>query len=111
MTASQHKLDNICAIVDYNRVQLDGPISDIKELHPLPDKWRAFNWNVIEINGHSMEQVINAYSTALNTKNKPSVIIANTIKGKGVSFMENKAEWHGKSPNKVEYEAAVAEIV
>lgn len=110
MTAPQHKLDNVCAIVDYNRIQLDGPISEIKELHPLPDKWRSFNWNVIEIDGHNIEQVLEAYEKASNTKGKPSVIIANTVKGKGVSFMENKAEWHGKAPNVNEYESAVAEI-
>jgi len=110
MTAPQHKLDNVCAMVDYNRVQLDGPISEIKELHPLTDKWKSFNWNVIEIDGHNIEEVMKAYEEAANTKGKPSVIIARTIKGKGVSFMENKAEWHGKSPNSKEYEAAIAEI-
>lgn len=110
MTAPQHKLDNVCAMVDYNRVQLDGPISEIKELHPLTDKWKSFNWNVMEIDGHNIEEVLKAYEEAANTKGKPSVIIARTIKGKGVSFMENKAEWHGKSPNIKEYEAAIAEI-
>lgn len=110
MTAAQHKLDNVCAIVDYNRVQLDGPVSEIKGLDPLPEKWRTFNWNVIEIDGHNIDDVLDAYNKAAETKGKPTVIIANTVKGKGVSFMENKAEWHGKSPNKQELETALAEI-
>lgn len=110
MTSAQHKLDNVCAIVDFNRVQLDGPIDSIKGLDPLPDKWRAFNWNVIEIDGHNITEVINAYKSAACTKGKPTVIIANTIKGKGVSFMEGKSEWHGKAPNKQELESALIEI-
>jgi Transketolase, N-terminal subunit len=110
MTAAQHKLDNVCAIVDFNKVQLDGPVDAIKGIDPLIDKWKAFNWHVIEIDGHSIQEVLDAYKEAQNTKGKPSVIIANTIKGKGVSFMEGKSEWHGKAPNKQEYEAALAEI-
>ncbi len=110
MTSAHHKLNNICAIVDYNKVQLDGPISSIKELSPLSDKWKAFNWNVIEIDGHHMKQVLDAYDAAAHCKDKPSVIIAHTIKGKGISFMENKAEWHGKAPNAQELELALAEL-
>jgi transketolase len=110
MTAAHHKLDNICAIVDYNKIQLDGPVESIKGLDPLTDKWRAFNWHVIEIDGHDIEQVSAAYDEAAGFKGKPSVIIAHTIKGKGVSFMENKAEWHGKAPNSEELKLALAEI-
>ncbi|WHH59201.1 transketolase [Petroclostridium sp. X23] len=110
MTAAHHKLDNICAMVDYNRVQLDGTVDAIKGLDPLADKWKAFNWNVIEIDGHNMEEVLNAYEKAAETKGMPTVIIANTIKGKGVSFMEGKAEWHGQAPSEQQLEAALAEI-
>lgn len=110
MTAAHHKLDNVCAIVDYNKLQLDGSISSIKELHPLMEKWQSFNWNVIEIHGHDMEQVLEAYDKAAACKGKPTVIVAHTIKGKGVSFMEDKAEWHGKAPNTKELELALVEI-
>ncbi|MGE4282094.1 MAG: transketolase [Clostridia bacterium] len=110
MTTAHHKLDNVCAIVDYNRVQLDGTVDAIKGLDPLTDKWKAFNWNVIEIDGHNIEEVLAAYKKAEETKGMPTVIIANTIKGKGVSFMEGISDWHGKAPNKEELEAALAEI-
>lgn len=110
MTAAQHKLNNVCAIVDFNKLQLDGSLESIKNLEPLTDKWKAFNWNVIEIDGHDMEQVLAAYDQAAACTDKPSVIVAHTVKGKGVSFMENKAEWHGKAPNKEELELALEEI-
>lgn len=110
MTAAQHKLNNVCAVVDFNKLQLDGSLESIKNLEPLTDKWKAFNWNVIEIDGHDMEQVLAAYDQAAACTDKPSVIVAHTVKGKGVSFMENKAEWHGKAPNKEELELALEEI-
>ncbi|MDI6602064.1 MAG: transketolase [Thermoanaerobacteraceae bacterium] len=110
MTAAQHMLDNLTAIVDYNRVQLDGPIDEIKELSPMKEKWLSFGWNAIEIDGHNIDQIKGAYEKAGTTKGKPSVIIAHTVKGKGVSFMENKADWHGKAPNDEEYMAAIKEI-
>ena len=110
MTAAQHKLDNVCAIVDYNRVQLDGNLKDIKELGDLAAKWHDFGWNVIELNGHDMEQVVQAFEMARAYKGKPSVLIATTIKGKGVSFMENDCNWHGVAPNAEQLEKALNEI-
>ncbi len=110
MTAAQHKLDNVCAMVDYNRVQLDGDLKDIKDLGDLATKWHDFGWNVIELDGHDMEQVIDAYKMAMAFKGKPTVLIANTVKGKGVSFMENDCNWHGVAPNAEQLEKALAEI-
>jgi transketolase len=100
MSAAQYKLDNVCAIVDYNKVQENGLISEIKALEPLVDKWKSFGWNVIDIDGNDIEQVIKAFEEFKTTKGKPTVIIANTLKGKGVPFMELKSAWHGKAPNK-----------
>ncbi|MGR3309941.1 MAG: transketolase [Candidatus Brocadiales bacterium] len=110
MAAGHYKLDNICAIVDNNGLQIDGPIKDIMSAEPIPDKWRAFGWHVIEINGHNFQQILNAYDEAEATKGMPTAIIAKTIKGKGVSFMENQVEWHGKAPNPQEAEKALAEL-
>ncbi len=110
MTAAQHKLDNVCAIVDYNRVQLDGDLEDIKELGDLAAKGHDFGWNVIELNGHDMEQVVRAFEMARAYKGKPSVLIAATVKGKGVSFMENDCNWHGTAPNAEQLERALNEI-
>ncbi len=110
MTAAQHQLDNLCAIVDYNHVQLDGTTDEIKDLGNLCNKWKEFGWNVIELDGHDMEQVCNAYEKAAETKGKPTVLIANTIKGKGVSFMENDCNWHGNAPSKEQLEKALEEI-
>lgn len=110
MTAAQHKLSNVCAIVDYNRVQLDGDLKDIKELGDLAAKWHDFGWNVIELNGHDMEQVVQAFEMARAYKGKPSVLIATTVKGKGVSFMENDCNWHGTAPNGEQLERALNEI-
>lgn len=110
MTAAQHQLDNLCAIVDYNHVQLDGTTDEIKDLGNLCNKWNEFGWNVIELDGHDMEQVCNAYQSASETKGKPTVLIANTIKGKGVSFMENDCNWHGNAPSKEQLEKALEEI-
>jgi len=110
MTAPHYKLDNICAIVDYNKVQENGPVNDIKNLEPLADKWKSFGWNAIEVNGHSFEELIKALDTFDIVKNKPTVIIAHTVKGKGVSFMEGQAAWHGKAPNKEQLAQALAEL-
>ena len=110
MTAAQHHLDNLCAIVDYNHVQLDGTVEEIKSLGDLCEKFHSFGWNVIELDGHDMEQVIQAYRMAQAYKGKPSVLIANTVKGKGVSFMENRCEWHGKAPSDEELKKALEEI-
>lgn len=110
MTASQHKLDNVCAIVDYNHVQLDGTVEDIKNLGDLVQKWSDFGWNVIELDGHDMAQILDAYEIAAQVKGRPTVLIANTVKGKGVSFMENDCNWHGNAPTKEQLELALAEI-
>lgn len=110
MTAGQHKLDNICAIVDYNRVQLDGTTDEIKTLGDLPEKWRQFGWNVIELDGHDLAAVLAAYQEAISYKGKPTVLIANTTKGKGVSFMENDCNWHGNAPDDKQLSQALKEI-
>jgi len=110
MAANKYKLDNLTAICDFNRVQLDGPIEEIMPLDPLPEKWKAFNWNVAEIDGHNMEEILDALDNAKQAKGKPTMIIAHTVKGKGISFMEGKFQWHGKAPNKEEYEIALQEL-
>lgn len=110
MTAAQHNLDNVCAIVDVNGVQLDGRVEDIKDIGDIGQKWRDFGWNVIELDGHNMEEVRKAYGSAQNYKGKPTVLIAYTIKGKGVSFMENDCHWHGNVPNAQQLQDALAEI-
>ncbi|MBQ6274593.1 MAG: transketolase [Oscillospiraceae bacterium] len=110
MTAAQHGLDNLCAIVDYNHVQLDGTTEEIKDLGDLCAKFRAFGWHVIELDGHDMEQILAAYRLAECFKGKPSVLIANTVKGKGVSFMEGDCAWHGAAPNDRQLQEALAEI-
>ena len=95
MFAGHYKMDNLCAIVDYNKMQSDDLNENIIRLEPLPDKWRAFNWHVLEINGHDFKEMESAFLEARTTKKKPTVIIAHTIKGKGVSFMEGSPAWHG----------------
>jgi transketolase len=100
MTASHFKLDNVCAIVDYNKVQENGLVNDIKNLEPMVDRWTSFGWNTLNIDGNDLAQVIAAFNTFKQTKGKPTVVIANTLKGKGVPFMELKSAWHGKAPNK-----------
>lgn len=104
------KIDNLVAIVDSNKQQLDGWISDIAPLEPLDDKWRSFGWEVIEIDGHDMNQILEAFQKAETIKGKPTVIIANTVKGKGVSFMENNLDFHGAAPTKDQYEKAMEEL-
>lgn len=110
MTAAQHKLDNLCAMVDYNRVQLDGTLAEIKDLGDLAAKWRDFGWNVIELDGHDIQAVVEAYRQAKACKGKPTVLMANTIKGKGVSFMENDCNWHGNAPNAEQLRQALSEL-
>jgi transketolase len=101
---------NLIAIVDYNNVQLDGAVHDIMPMEPFADKWRSFRWEVIAIDGHDMRAILSSLEQARSIKDKPVVIMARTVKGKGVSFMENKAHWHGIPPNKEQYEAAMAEL-
>lgn len=109
MQAPHRNLDNLIAIIDRNRLQIDGSTEDIKPLDDLNAKLKAFNWDVLEIDGHDIEQIYEAIEKA-KLNNKPTAILANTIKGKGVSFMENNAGWHGKAPNKEEYEKAMEEL-
>lgn len=110
MSAAKHSLSNLTAIVDRNRVQLDGFTEEIMPLEPLVDKWRAFNWHAMEIDGHDPADILRGFAWAKNNHDMPSVLIANTVKGKGVSFMENSHQWHGKPPNREEYEAARKEL-
>jgi transketolase len=110
MTAAKYRLSNLTAILDYNDVQLDGPVHDIMPMEPLMDKWRAFNWNVLEINGHDVRQVLEALDTACEIHARPTVIVAHTTKGKGVSYMEDKSYWHGVPPNDAQYAQAVQEL-
>lgn len=110
MAASHYKCDNLCAIIDNNGFQIDGKIKDIMNLEPLKDKWVAFGWHTIEIDGHNMRQILDAYEEAKTIKGKPSIIIARTIKGKGVSFMENVLDFHGRAPTKEEAEKALEEL-
>lgn len=109
-TCAKFNLGNLTAIVDYNDVQLDGPVHEIMPMEPFADKWRSFRWNVIGIDGHDIVQILDALEQARGVVDKPTVIIARTVKGKGVSFMENKAHWHGIAPNKEQYETAMAEL-
>jgi transketolase len=110
MTASHYKLDNVCAIVDYNKLQIDGFCCDVKDMGAYVDKWKDFGWYVIETDGHDIEKLIGAFEKARTVKMMPVAVIAHTIKGKGVSFVENKAQWHGISPKKEEYERAIKEL-
>ncbi|MBF0531869.1 MAG: transketolase [Candidatus Omnitrophica bacterium] len=110
MTASHRELDNVCAIIDYNKVQENGPTNEIKNLEPLADKWRSFGWHTVEAIGHNFPSLLEAFQKLGKTKNKPLAIIAHTIKGKGVSFMEGEAKWHGKAPNEEQLKTALAEL-
>lgn len=110
MTAAHYKLDNICAIIDYNKLQIDGFCCEVKDMGSYIQKWRAFGWNTIETDGHDLEEIMNALDEADGIKGMPTVVIAHTVKGKGVSFVENKVEWHGVAPKKEEYERAICEL-
>ena len=110
LSAGHYKLDNLCAIVDYNNIQIDGYIEDIMGLAPLADKYRAFRWHVIEIDGHDLAAILSALEEARRTKGKPTVILARTVMGQPISFMLNNYEWHGKPPTPDEGEKALAEL-
>lgn len=110
MFAANKKLDNFVAIVDYNGLQIDGPIAEVNSPLPLDKKFEAFNWNVIVIDGHNFDEIEDALNKAKECKGKPTAIIANTTKGKGVSFMENQVGWHGAAPNDEQYEIAMSEL-
>jgi len=111
MFAPKYNLNNLIAIVDYNRIQLDGFTTDIMDIEPLALKWQSFNWEVIEINGHDMSEIIKALEQARAGQAKPTVIIAHTVKGKGVSYMENNIDYHGKAPSKADTELALKELL
>ena len=110
MFAAHYKLDNLCLIIDWNGLQIDGPVAEVMNPTPHDKKLEAFGFNVISIDGHDFEEIDNAFKAAKAVKGKPTAIIAKTIKGKGVSFMENQVSWHGSAPNDEQYEKAVAEI-
>ena len=108
--ASKNKLDNLCVILDNNNLQIDGEIEKVGGMNNLTERFQSFGFNVINVDGHNIDNLIDAFTTAKQTKGKPSVIIAKTIKGKGVSFMENQAGWHGKAPNEEEHNLAIEEL-
>ncbi len=110
MSAAKYHLDNLCAFVDLNGLQIDGKTDDVMPTAPVDKKFEAFNWNVITVDGHDYAAIADALDQAKAAKGKPTVIIARTVKGKGVSFMENNAGWHGKAPNDEQYEQAMAEL-
>jgi transketolase len=110
MFAAHYKLDNLTAWLDFNGLQIDGKLEDVMSPLPLPGKYKEFGWNVIEIDGHDFNQIETAFEAAKLIKGKPTVIIARSIKGKGVSFMENNASWHGSAPNAEQYNMAVAQL-
>ncbi|MBI3320049.1 MAG: transketolase [Candidatus Omnitrophica bacterium] len=110
MTAHHHKLDAVCALIDANQLQQNGPVKQIQDIEPLPEKWRAFGWRAIEIDGHDLEQVLRAYDEAETITGAPQAIVARTVKGKGVSFMELNHAWHGVAPKPDELERALKEL-
>ena len=110
MSAAKYALDNLCAIVDVNGLQIDGATKDVMPSEPLDAKFAAFGWNVIHVDGHAYAKLLDAFAAAAQCKGKPTVLLAKTVKGKGVSFMENNAGWHGKAPNDEQFAAAKAEL-
>lgn len=110
MASSKYKLDNLCVIVDNNNLQIDGTIEEVMSSYPIDEKFRSFGFQIINIDGHDIDEIIKAFEVAKNVKGKPTCIIAKTIKGKGVSFMENQVGWHGKAPNEEQYRQAMEEL-
>lgn len=110
MFAAHHKLDNLIAVVDNNNLQIDGNVSDVCSVYPIDEKFRAFGWEVFAADAHDFESLDAAFTAARQVKGKPSVIVQMSVKGKGVSFMENQAGWHGKAPNQQQYEQAMEEL-
>lgn len=110
MSAGNYKLDNLCVFLDANKFQIDGPTKEVMDIEPLEEKIKAFKWNVLRIDGHDMDQIVKALETARKTKGMPTMVIADTIKGKGVSFMENINKWHGSSPSSEELKKALEEL-
>lgn len=110
MSANKYKLDNLCVIVDNNNLQIDGTIEEVMSPYPIDEKFRSFGFEIIKIDGHNIQEIIDAFDVAKNIKDKPVCIIAKTVKGKGISFMENQVGWHGKAPNEEQYKLAVEEL-
>ena len=110
MSAAHYKLDNLVAVVDNNNLQIDGTVEEVNSPYPIPEKFAAFGWNVIEICGNDFDEIDSAFTAAKEFKGKPTVIVAKTVKGKGVSFMENNCDWHGTAPNQEQYDKAMAEL-
>jgi transketolase len=110
MSAAHYKLDNLTAFLDHNGLQIDGKITEVMSPEPVEEKFKAFGWNIIEVDGHDYVQIIDAIDKAKSTKSKPTIVIAKTTKGKGVSFMENEVGWHGSAPNKEQRDQAIAEL-
>jgi transketolase len=109
-SASHYKLDNLTALIDRNFLQIDGKTEDVLRLESVRDRWSSFGWNVLEVDGHDIEEIIDALLTASEHKNQPTMIILNTVKGKGISFMENNIDFHGVPPNEMEYKLAMKEL-
>ena len=110
MAAAHYKLDNLTAILDYNGLQIDGPTEEVMSSEPLKDKWLAFGWHVLEVDGHNIEELLKAFAQAKEIKGKPTLILAKTVKGKGVSFMENQVGWHGSAPNAEQADRALKDL-
>lgn len=110
MASSKYELDNLCVIVDNNNLQIDGTIEEVMSSYPIDEKFKSFGFQIINIDGHNIQEIIDAFDVARNVKGKPTCIIAKTIKGKGVSFMENQVAWHGKAPNEEQYIQAMKEL-
>ena len=110
MSANKYKLDNLCIIVDNNNLQIDGTIKEVMSPYPIDEKFRSFGFEIIKIDGHNIQEIIDAFDVAKNVKEKPVCIIAKTIKGKGISYMENQVGWHGKAPNGEQYKIALEEL-
>jgi len=110
MFAAHYKLDNLCAVIDYNRKQIDGDVQDVMGIAPLADKWRSFNWNVIDVDGHQIPAILDAFQQARSTRGKPSVVLAHTVMGKGVSYMEDDYKWHGIPPSREQADQALREM-
>lgn len=110
MAANKYKLDNLCVIIDNNNLQIDGTIEEVMSSYPIDEKFKSFGFQIINVDGHDIDEIMKAFEVARNIKGKPTCIIAKTIKGKGVSFMENQVGWHGKAPNEEQYNQAMSEL-
>lgn len=110
MAAAHYRLDNLTAFLDYNGLQIDGPVKEVMSVEPVADKWRAFGWYVLEINGHDFREILGAVEEARSVRGRPTMVICHTVKGKGVSFMENEVKWHGSAPGPEETARALAEL-